>query len=322
MPPIQDTPRTASTLPRPPEPRDANGVGVGLEGYSRAAPTHPHLGWTERQVNARTGGLGRPLAETLRHMDAYGVPSRGLHGLPAELFRDARVRIDHYINALDRLPARFTPAANAPASVWIEAAQQASEARNQVMTQVRGMISEKGLSTSVAAKAEAPSWAKVWNGAQARLQAADPAAWAAMDAPARDIATAQKIIQGAGKSDPTFNALVRGADEAGRGLKALRFGGRALVAVGAVTDAVSLGSEVRTSLKTGDWTNTGRESARVAGGWLGAAATGAAVGAAAGTIVPGLGNVAGFLVGAAAGAVGYWAGSQLGEAAFNAAAGS
>jgi len=321
MPPVQDVRTSSPPLPRLPEPNDAAGVGAGLEGYSRAAPTHPHLGWTPRQVDAQTRGLGRPLGETLQHMQSYDVPQRGLHRLPAELFADARVRVQHYINVLDKLPERFTPAAGAPREAWIAAAEAASNERNLVMNQVRGMISEKGLGASVAAKAEAPSWAKVWNSNMKKLQAADPAAWDAMTPAARDIATAQKIIQGAGKSDPTFNALVRGVDDAALGLKTLKYGGRALAVVGAVTDAVNIGSEVRTSLRTGEWSNTGRETAKVAGGWLGAAAAGAGVGAAAGTIVPGLGNAAGFLVGAAAGAVGYWAGSQGGEALFNAITG-
>jgi hypothetical protein len=63
----------------------------------------------------------------------------------------------------------------------------------------------------------------------------------------------------------------------------------------------------------GHATQTIKTGSRVAGGWLGAMAGSAALGAAAGTVVPGLGNVAGFLIGAAGGAIGYALGSSGGE---------
>jgi len=305
----------------PPDWNDAVGVAPGLWGYQAAAPTAPHLGWTLPQVNALTSGAGRPLADVLGAMDPYGVPQRGLNGIPNTLFSDSRIRIDQYTLPLQSIPDRFTPPAsliNDPAA-WLDAARNASAERNTVMNNVRGMISEQGLGTSQAAKSTAPAFESVWNGATQKMLQQNPAVFDGLTDAERTIKVAQNVVQKAGTSDPTFNALVQGADEASLGLKTLKYGGRALMVVGAVVDGASIVNEAQTSMQTGDWTNTGRQTAKVAGGWLGAAATGAAVGAAAGTIVPGLGNVAGFLVGAAAGALGYWAGSQLGEAAFDAA---
>jgi hypothetical protein len=318
MPPITDSPRIS---PRPPEPRDLDGVGPGLEAYAWRAPTHPYLGWTPPQVLRQTQGLGRPLADVLGAVDSYGIPQRGLNGIPGELFTDSRIRIEHYIKPLQAIPERFN--VTAPGQVnnpqaWLQAAQQASQERNAVMDNVREMISDKGLRASRTAKSTPPPFEKIWLKAATELHAENPA-FAGLPESQRTIQTAQRVIQKSGAGDPTFNALVHNADDAARGLKALKYGGRALMVVGAVVDGVSIVSEARSSAQTGDWTNTGRQTAKVAGGWLGAAAAGAAVGTAAGTIVPGLGNVAGFLVGAAAGAAGYWLGSQAGEAAFDAA---
>ena len=116
---------------------------------------------------------------------------------------------------------------------------------------------------------------------------------------------------------------VRTAELSPGAATALRYGGRGLMAVGAVLDAADVVGAVQADAARGDGRNveTIRTSGRVAGGWLGAAGGAALAGAAAGTIVPGLGNVAGFLVGAAGGAIGYWLGSGAGEAVGTAVAG-
>lgn len=116
---------------------------------------------------------------------------------------------------------------------------------------------------------------------------------------------------------------VRTAELSPGAATALRYGGRGLMAVGAVLDAADVVGAVQADAARGDGRSveTIRTSGRVAGGWLGAAGGAALAGAAAGTIVPGLGNVAGFLVGAAGGAIGYWLGSGAGEAVGTAVAG-
>jgi hypothetical protein len=315
-------PISVARSPRPPEPHDATATGAALEGYARAAPTAPHLGWTEPQVLARTGGAGRPLADVLGAVETYNVPPRGLHGIPGELFSDSRVRVDRYIGPLQGLEQRFAvsdPALAGDPQAWRNAARGASEYRNQVMQNTRASMSEMGLGASKTAKPTAPSFEQVFAKTEAGMLKSHPAVFDGLSAAQREIAVSQQVIRSAGKADPTFNALVHGADDAALGLKALKVGGRALMVVGAVVDGASIVGEARTSMQTGDWTNTGRQTARVAGGWLGAAAAGAAVGAVSGTVVPGLGNVTGFVIGAVAGGVGYWLGSQAGEAGFNAA---
>jgi hypothetical protein len=308
---------------RPPEPHDATGVGAGLGGYARTAPTAPHLGWTEPQVNARTGGAGRPLGEVLKAVESYQVPQRGLNGIPQELFSDSKARIQQYLGPLQGLEQRFqvsNPAQLNNPQAWRDAARGASDYRNQLMESTRQAISEKGLGASQAAKATAPPFETVLAKTEQGMLKANPQAFEGLSASQRSIAISQQVIKNAAKADPTFNALVHGANDASRGLQALKLGGRALMVVGAVVDGASIVSEARKSQQTGDWSNTERQTAKVAGGWLGAAAAGAAVGAASGTIVPGLGNVAGFVIGAVAGGVGYWLGSQGGEAAYNALA--
>lgn len=315
-----------SSPPRAPQPHDAVGAGPGALGYSAAAPTRPHLGWTDSQVNARTGGAGRPLAEVRGSIEqTYKVPQRGLSGIPDALLSDSNVRIEKYNKPLANVEQRFavTDASKVQdPQAWRENARAASDYRNSTMQSARDAMSPQGQSASQAAKPAGKAFESAWAGAERSMKAENPAVFEGMSAAQRDVAISKQVIKGAGKADPTFNALVQGADEAALGLKAMKYGGRALAVVGAVADGVSIVGEARESMKTGDWTNTGRQTAKVAGGWLGAAATGAAVGAVSGTIVPGLGNVAGFVIGAAAGAVGYWLGSQGGEAAFNAAAGT
>lgn len=97
--------------------------------------------------------------------------------------------------------------------------------------------------------------------------------------------------------------------------KAVHLGGKALVVAGAVMDGADVIGAVMDDVKRSDGhaTQTIKTGSRVAGGWLGAMAGSAALGAAAGTVVPGLGNVAGFLIGAAGGAIGYALGSSGGE---------
>ena len=318
-------PSPSSSGPRAPDAHDAVATGAALEGYAAAAPTDAHLGWTPAQVQARTGGQGRPLADVKGAVETnYGVPERGLNKIPNEVFSDSRIRNEQYLKPLEAVPSRFTPtdpAALKDPAAWRDAARSASDFRNATMETVRAQMSEKGLGASTAAKPTAPTFEQTQAKAESTLIKDNPAAFEGMSPAEREIAISKQVIKSAGQSDPSFDAIVKGADESALGLKTLKYGGRALMVVGAVVDGASIVNEARTSMQTGDWRNTEKQTAKVAGGWLGAAAAGAAVGAVSGTIVPGLGNVAGFVIGAAAGIFGYWAGSQLGEASFTAATG-
>ena len=117
---------------------------------------------------------------------------------------------------------------------------------------------------------------------------------------------------------PDHTAATRFESGVGRTLQAAKPLGRAAAVVGAALDGFSLAKEVQTSRKTGDWSNTAQESARIAGGWTGAvvgAKAAGSAGAAIGTLIaPGIGTVVGGAVGGLiGGAVGYIAGSSVGS---------
>ena len=117
---------------------------------------------------------------------------------------------------------------------------------------------------------------------------------------------------------PDHTAATRFESGVGRTLQAAKPLGRAAVVVGAALDGFSLAREVQTSRKTGDWSNTAQEGARIAGGWTGAvvgAKAAGSAGAAIGTLIaPGIGTVVGGAVGGLiGGAVGYIAGSGVGS---------
>ena len=117
---------------------------------------------------------------------------------------------------------------------------------------------------------------------------------------------------------PDHTAATRFESGVGRTLQAAKPLGRAAVVVGAALDGFSLTKEVQTSRKTGDWSNTAQEGARIAGGWTGAvvgAKAAGSAGAAIGTLIaPGIGTVVGGAVGGLiGGAVGYMAGSGVGS---------
>ena len=117
---------------------------------------------------------------------------------------------------------------------------------------------------------------------------------------------------------PDHTAATRFESGVGRTLQAAKPLGRAAVVVGAALDGFSLTKEVQASRKTGDWSNTAQEGARIAGGWTGAvvgAKAAGSAGAAIGTLIaPGIGTVVGGAVGGlSGGAVGYIAGSSVGS---------
>lgn len=105
--------------------------------------------------------------------------------------------------------------------------------------------------------------------------------------------------------------------------------GRTALVVGAVSDGLSLQTEIDRSRETGNYDNTYKEGARIAGGWAGAwaggkagAATGAMLGGALGSVVPILGNgvgaaVGGIIGGFLGGFFGYKAGEQVGTGAYD-----
>ena len=70
------------------------------------------------------------------------------------------------------------------------------------MKDVREQLSAKGLVASESAKKNAPIFKKLWKKNEIDIRKTQGAAYAAMPAAQKDIAISQKIIEGAGKSDP------------------------------------------------------------------------------------------------------------------------
>ncbi len=103
------------------------------------------------------------------------------------------------------------------------------------------------------------------------------------------------------------------ADMSPAAAHALHIGGKGVFVVGAVIDAATLGGSLKEDLDRGDGhlKKTVQTGAEIAGGWLGAAAAGAGAGCLAGTVFPGLGNIAGAVIGFAAGAGGYFLGHDV-----------
>jgi hypothetical protein len=140
----------------------------------------------------------------------------------------------------------------------------------------------------------------------------------------------REIAASSGRPNPAWNAK---ALERSALAEKIKVGGKVLgrlaTAVGVVTDGLSLAREVKTSAKTGNYDNSYREGARIAGGWTGAwaagqlgASTGAVIGGALGSVVPILGNgvgaaVGGIIGGLIGGVSGYMAGEQAGKVIYN-----
>lgn len=300
----------------------AGSTGAAIEAYARAAPTAPVLGLTPGQLVRAAPGTAPATAGTM--VDAvkvaYGIPERGLRSVPGDVFADSRVRIDSYMSRVAGIPDAHRvsdPGRIGDPAAWRDAARGASDARNTYLQDTRSRLSESGLKVSQDMKAAPPSLEQLLDKASRKVAPTlEPGASRA----ARDIAAAAEVIESAGRGNAAVNAMVTHLDAAGTVVKGLA-ASHVLVAAGAVVDGIGLAGEARISGRTGDWSNTERAGAKVAGGWVGAALGGAAVGAAAGTIVPLVGNVGGLVIGAAVGAIGYVAGSWLGGRAFDAAVG-
>ncbi len=148
--------------------------------------------------------------------------------------------------------------------------------------------------------------------------------------PAKADAVYREIVESSGRPNAAVNA-----DAALRSAKAEKIRGagqmlgRTALVVGAVTDGMSLKNEFDNSRQTGNYDNTYKEGARIAGGWAGAwaggkagAATGAMLGGALGSVVPVLGNgvgaaLGGIIGGFLGGFFGYKAGEQVGTGAYD-----
>jgi hypothetical protein len=148
--------------------------------------------------------------------------------------------------------------------------------------------------------------------------------------PSRDTVY-REIVESSGRPNAEWNAKASQRSALASNIKGVGQAiGKVATVVGVVSDGVSLAQEINTSSKTGNYNNTYKEGARIAGGWSGAwvagkagAAGGAALGGALGSVVPVLGNgvgaaIGGVIGGLVGGITGYWAGGKAATATYDA----
>jgi hypothetical protein len=245
----------------------------------------------------------------LRQLAASLAPSTGMgveaaKGAQGWAFHDARIRLREYLAKLEPIPGAYRLPEGASLDTLEQNARQAVGERNAVLERSRELLSPEGRAYSEGQKSTPPDFEMLLK----RSQKQHPD-WS-MEQHYRE------LIESAGRARTSTTALARA-------IRGAELAGRVGLVVGVATDSYSLGTEVDRSLQTGRWDNTGREAARIAGGWAGAWAVGKA-GAAAGGAVGGLFGIVGAPIGAiiggiGGGIVGYWYGGQAGTYYYDAA---
>ena len=231
-----------------------------------------------------------------------------------EYFGDAKIRSDTYLSEVRQLPDRYSIAEGAPVETAEAKSQGANQARNNAMEATREQISERGRGYSQALKERGLEWQNL---ADRGAQKAGLNSYAEAT-PAQKVKINEGIVASSGRTNPHVDALVAEAHTvsgSARFLRGAQVVGKGLTVVGAAVDAYSLGTEVKTSLQTGNWENTAKEGTRIGVSWA-LAAKGATLGATWGSAAGPVGTVVGGLVG---GAAGYLIGSGAVEHGWNAA---
>jgi hypothetical protein len=196
---------------------------------------------------------------------------------------DANVRL-LYQRTIQNLVEQLRSDAQAQRISWTEAAQAASEARNNAMELLRGRSSPIGLAMAQQMKAQG----KTLNELVARYTTKQFGPSATFDA-LSDVEKNQiygEIVAAAGRANPRVNMMMRTASRIGRGLLVLSL-------------AVSI-YEVATS--DDPWDTAKREAAVTAGGIAAAALGGAMAGLACGPGAPICVTAGAFIFGALAAA--------------------
>jgi hypothetical protein len=245
----------------------------------------------------------------------YNFDLKGpLSKVSPEYFSDAKVRSDTYLSEVSKLPDRYAIPKDASVETAEARSQGANQARNTAMDATREQISPRGQEYSKALKERGLEWQNL---ADKGAQKAGLGSYAEAT-PAQKVAINEGIVASSGRTNPHVDALVAEAGNVAGQAKFLRGAqvvGKGLTVVGAAVDAYSLGSEVKTSLETGQWENTAKEATRIGASWA-LAAEGATIGATWGSAAGPVGTVVGGLVG---GAAGYLIGSGAVEAGWSAA---
>jgi LysM repeat protein len=236
---------------------------------------------------------------TLSVGTGVGMAVAAGHPAVARVLSDSKIRITHYLDVIEKLPAKYRQPPGASLEQLWRAAEAASAERNAAMNATRDLLSREGRAMSESAKRKGPTVRE--------LLKKPKYAGMSTEAALRD------IIESSGRSRPSVNAAARTS-------VALERVGKGALVLGVALDSYSLGTQIDRSLQTGDPDYAAREAARIGVGWAGAwgfGKVGAGAGAIAGSFtgpaapvaVPVLTVVGGVL----GGIMGYWKGSEAGH---------
>jgi hypothetical protein len=189
------------------------------------------------------------------------------------------MRLDYYKVNLEAIPETFQLGADASINDLYANAKAASTERNNVLDRTREQLSDQGREWSRNIKANGKPFEDVVDIYTNRR---------GLSTPNGDVY--RDVIEASGRPNA---ALTNGAKALVVTEAGLNWVAKPLAVVGAGLDGYSLGTQINQSIDTGNWQNTGREAARITGGWTGAwafgeagASTGAVIGAMTGPFAP------------------------------------
>ncbi|RVU37138.1 LysM peptidoglycan-binding domain-containing protein [Rheinheimera riviphila] len=261
---------------------------------------------SSRTYNVDLDGLSGGAALGIRAGITKGIRVQtGIKGFSyGDAVHDSKVRVNTYLNEIPAIPDKYRLPNGASVEALEHNARSAINARNGLLDSSRSQLSPDGLKYSESLKKQGLSF-------EALLEKS-------LNNPARTNFTYEQHLRAITESSGRSNPLVTNS---ARTVVALDKVGKASLVTGVALDSYSLGTEINTSLETGNWGNTYQESARIGGAWTGAwvgAKAGAAVGAGFGSFIPVVGTTAGALVGGVAGGIyGYVKGGEIGTSIYN-----
>jgi hypothetical protein len=261
-----------------------------------------------------TSGHGMPVKFPDTDLASLGFGVNAVQGIPQwiDALGDSRIRLNYYNARVTELPETYRLGPDATVEQLRQNAEAASGERNTILDETRTRISQQGLDFSQDLKAKGITFDQVVD-RYARRLGEDP------NSPGID--TYRNIIEASGKSNATVTNVAKALVGVENGLNMVA---KPLAVVGAGLDGYSLGTEINQSINTGNWQNTGREAARITGGWTGAwtgaeagASGGAALGLFAGPFAPIAVPALSLIGGLGGGIVGYWLGGKAGQNVYN-----
>ena len=283
----------------------------------------PYYDWdsgaTTIGIPPRPESDGSPVKLPDTGLAGLGFGMNAVQGAPQwiDAVGDSRIRLDYYNARVIGLPDIYRLGPDATIDQLRANAEVASGERNAALDETRARISEQGLDWSRDLKRSGLPFDQVERMYIDKL-GADP------KNPGPEVY--REIIEASGRSNTTVTNTAKTLVGIEKGVNMVA---KPLMVVSAGLDGYSLGTEINQSINTGNWQNTGRESARIAGAWTGAwagaetgALSGAVVGAWTGPLAPLAVPAFTLLGGLGGGVVGYWKGGQVGQNIYNLANGN